>query len=56
LAAAIKEAYGIECQLVAGRGGVFDVKADGKLIFSKRDVGRFPENSEVLESLAPLRS
>jgi selT/selW/selH-like putative selenoprotein len=28
--------------------GQFDVFADGELIFSKRDAGRFPEENEVL--------
>ena len=27
------------------------MKADGELIFSKHAVGRFPEDSEVLEAL-----
>jgi len=38
--------------LIAGRGGIFDVEVDGKMIFSKHDVGRFPEDSEILEQLS----
>lgn len=38
-----------------GGRGQFDVFADGKLIFSKHEVGRFPEDREVLEKL-PLKS
>jgi hypothetical protein len=30
---------------------VFDVEADGKLLFSKHATSRFPEESEVLELL-----
>jgi selT/selW/selH-like putative selenoprotein len=30
---------------------VFEVVADGKLVFSKKASGRFPSDSEVLESL-----
>jgi selT/selW/selH-like putative selenoprotein len=30
-------------------GGVFEVVLDGKLIFSKKALGRFPENAEILE-------
>jgi selenoprotein W-related protein len=37
--------------LIAGRGGIFDVEVDGKLIFSKHEVGRFPEDAEILEKL-----
>ena len=38
--------------LVPGKGGVFDVVVDGKLIYSKHQTGRFPEHAEVLEGLA----
>ncbi len=34
-------------KLIEGRGGVFDVKVDGRLIYSKRATGRFPENDEI---------
>ena len=33
--------------LLKGRGGVFDVVLDGHLLFSKKQVGRFPEPGEV---------
>jgi selenoprotein W-related protein len=55
LAAAIKAKHGVEVQLIEGDGGIFDVKADGKLIYSKHETGRFPEHSEVLSQLdAPV--
>jgi selenoprotein W-related protein len=34
---------------VASGGGVFEVSVDGRLVFSKRSSGRFPEDGEVLE-------
>jgi len=34
--------------LIGGNGGIFDVKVDGKLIYSKHETGRFPEEDEVL--------
>ncbi len=52
MAAAIRKKYGVEAELLAGSGGIFDVKRDGKLLFSKHDVGRFPEDQEVLDLLA----
>jgi selenoprotein W-related protein len=55
LAAAIKKACGVEAQLVEGAGGIFDVKVDGRLIFSKHETGRFPEDAEILERLASRR-
>jgi selenoprotein W-related protein len=55
LAAKIKREFGINAELIKGGGGVFDVKADGKLIYSKHETGRFPENQEVINALAALR-
>ncbi len=43
----LQEAFGVKAKLVAGRGGVFDVDVDGKRIFSKKELGRFPEDGEV---------
>jgi len=39
---------------VKGSGGVFDVTADGTLVYSKHQTGRFPENAEVLQALHVL--
>ena len=44
----------MEPKLIPGAGGIFDVKVDGKLIFSKHEVGRFPEEAEIIQALAPL--
>jgi selenoprotein W-related protein len=49
LAAELKKARGIESKLIKGSGGQFEVVLDGKLIFSKKAVGRFPDNHEILE-------
>ncbi|MCC6359545.1 MAG: Rdx family protein [Phycisphaerales bacterium] len=54
MAAAIKDAYDLEAQLIPGDGGIFDVKADGSLLFSKKQAGRFPEHHEVLDRLGAL--
>jgi selT/selW/selH-like putative selenoprotein len=37
--------------LVRGDRGIFDVVADGALIYSKHQTGRFPEDDEVLSQL-----
>jgi selenoprotein W-related protein len=37
----------VRSKLIEGSGGIFDVKVDGKLIYSKRATGRFPENDEI---------
>jgi selT/selW/selH-like putative selenoprotein len=32
---------------------VFEITVDGKLIFSKRSLGRFPEEGEILGLIRP---
>jgi selenoprotein W-related protein len=51
LAAELKKHLGIDATLIPGGGGVFDVSADGKVIFSKKSVGRFPGPGEILGAL-----
>jgi len=48
LAAALKDQVNIEPTLIEGAGGVFDVRVDGQLIFSKKIAGRFPEHEEII--------
>jgi selT/selW/selH-like putative selenoprotein len=38
-------------ELVKGDDGIFDVRVDGALIFSKKKTGRFPTEQEVLAAL-----
>jgi selenoprotein W-related protein len=40
-----------EFTLVPSRGGVYEITFNGELIFSKKALGRFPEDGEVLEVL-----
>ena len=42
---------GVEVELIEGSGGAFEVKRDGKLIFSKFQADRFPEDAEIFEAL-----
>ena len=44
----------MQAELIKGSGGVFDVTADGALVYSKHFTGRFPENAEVLQALRTL--
>ena len=41
----------IQIELIESSGGVFEVKKDGELIFSKKQLGRFPEHEEIFASL-----
>ncbi len=49
-----------EVALVPGTGGVFDIRLDGQLLFSRKDAGRFPEAKEikqlVRDQIDPARS
>jgi selenoprotein W-related protein len=36
-----------EVALVPGTGGIFEVRVDGELVWSKREQGRFPEAKEL---------
>ena len=49
--AEISTALGLKAELIRGGGGVFDVKADDAVIFSKHREERFPENAEVVEAI-----
>lgn len=40
-----------EFTLIPSSGGVFEVTIDGDLIYSKKALGRFPEDGEVLDLL-----
>jgi selenoprotein W-related protein len=42
---------GVESTMTPGGGGVFDVVVDGKTVFSKKAIGRFPEPGEVVSML-----
>jgi selT/selW/selH-like putative selenoprotein len=41
----------VQPELVKGANGVFDVTADGELIFSKHRANRFPDSGEIVEIL-----
>jgi selT/selW/selH-like putative selenoprotein len=57
LAAELKEAYpGVDIIMVPSSGGVFEVTADGAVIFSKRAEKRHVEPGEVLERLRAART
>ena len=44
----------MQADLIKGSGGVFDVTADGTLVYSKHRTGRFPDNAEVLQALRSM--
>ena len=54
MAAELKDNFpGIEVRLAESSGGVFEVVADGKTIFSKAQLGRHANPGEVTDLLRP---
>ncbi|NOS99494.1 MAG: SelT/SelW/SelH family protein [Phycisphaerales bacterium] len=54
MAEAIKKKHGIGVTMIEGRGGIFDVRVDGSLVYSKQQTGQFPEHAEILDKLATV--
>jgi len=38
-----------ELKLIPSGGGVYEIQKNGKLVFSKKQLGRFPELEEILQ-------
>jgi len=49
LALELQEAYGVESNLIAGETGSFNVFMNDELIFSKAEMGRFPDPGEIVQ-------
>jgi len=47
VSAEIRVATGIEPELVAGGGGIFEIRRDGELIWKKQRSGHFPDDGEA---------
>ena len=56
MAAELREAIpDVEVKLIPSSGGVFDVRADGALVFSKTAAGRHAQPGEVLDLIRKER-
>jgi len=47
----LEREFGAAIELIKGKDGVFEVTVDGDLVFSKRALGRFPDDGEVVEAI-----
>jgi hypothetical protein len=45
----------VESDLVRGSGGIFVVSYENRTLFSKREQGRFPTESEIVDKLRELQ-
>jgi len=44
----------IEPELEGGKNGIFDVTVDGRRVFSKHEMNRFPESKEIIDAIERL--
>ena len=47
----MREQFGAGVRLIASGGGVFEVVVDGRLIYSKKATGEFPDEEQLLAGL-----
>jgi len=52
----LKQEFGADTRLIQGRNGAFEVTVDENLVFSKRQLGRFPDPDEVSRAINALES
>ncbi len=43
----LRETFGVEVEIFGGRTGSFEIARGDGVLFSKLDLGRFPEDDEV---------
>ena len=51
MAAEIQSTLKVRSELKPSSGGVFEVSVDGEKVFSKKALGRFPEDGEIVSLL-----
>ena len=56
LLAKIKDALGVDSELIKGERGVFDVRVDGDLVFSKYEAQGFPDEDALVAELEKRQS
>lgn len=54
MAAELKDALNLDAELIRSSGGIFDVAVDGRVVYSKRQTGRFPRPGEVPAAITAL--
>ncbi|PLX76008.1 MAG: hypothetical protein C0614_10405 [Desulfuromonas sp.] len=51
MAALLKKHCSINAELIKSSGGVFEVVVDGRLIYSKKETGEFPDEMKLIKGL-----
>ena len=47
----MREEFSADVELIPSGGGVFEVVVDGKLVYSKKAIGEFPDEAVLLQGL-----
>ena len=47
---------GVDSELIESSGGVFEIRVNGHLIFSKKELERFPNPGEIVQFMEDLQS
>lgn len=47
----LKSIAGAEIELISSSGGVFEITVDGRIVFSKAKMRRFPDEGEIIRLL-----
>lgn len=52
----IEKQFGVKAELIKGMGGVFEVSVNDNLLYSKKELGRFPDKNEVEDLIEGIES
>lgn len=50
----LRNKFDANVELIAGSGGEYEIVVDGKKIFSKRELNRFPNDGEIEQIINSL--
>ncbi|GIV01859.1 MAG: hypothetical protein D6724_02905 [Armatimonadetes bacterium] len=56
MAAALKEAFGVESELIPGSGGILEVKRGDTVVWTNRETGGLPDPQVVVEAMRQMVS
>ena len=56
LADLIKKETGITPELIPGSNGIYDIKADNAMLYSKHETGNFPDEADIIDRIQALIS
>lgn len=52
----IRSKTGVGVDLIRSSGGVFEIAADGVLLYSKKKTGEFPEDGDIVRMIKSRKS